>query len=832
MILIVLYALAFLSLCNAQQLPHTLPDGYALPNGWTITPAGKSVAAQDMVLNLSMAPDGRSVIALQGGYNEEGLLVIDTATEAAVQHITLPTVWLGLAWHPDGKRLFVSGGNGTGTRPHPAPIRMFGYAEGKLSDAPVLEINETIDPGHVYWAGLVHHPSKDLLYAANRGTSVGIGSVVVFDSGNGKLIGRIPVEVNPYAMAITADGGTLYVSNWASASVSVIDTAAMKVTATIPVDRNPNDLVLDQNGRLFVACSNDNTVVVIDTKTRLVRERIATALFPHSPPGSTPNALALDQANRMLFAANADNNDVAVIRVAEPGRSEVVGFVPAGWYPSALAIDPAKARLYVGNSKGFGAYPYIKLTEASTRERRTSTSKDLRTGSVNIVDVSDLKSSLPEWTRQVHNNTPYRDELLTQAKAATTPSIIPRDVGVGSPIKHVVYIIKENRTYDQIFGDLPQGNGDPALVLFGRKVTPNHHALAEQFVLFDNLYSDGETSAEGHSWADAAYATDFATKRWPVVYSARSRVELSNAYVPSSGYIWDQCARKGLTYRTYGEYGVQVSGGNQIGDAPGAQNLYGHAAPGFRMAGMRDTDNAAVFLRELDDFEKDYDNTNPLRRLPNFIIMSLPEDHTRGTTPGAFTPRASVASNDYALGQIVERLTHSRYWPEMAIFVIEDDAQDGPDHVDARRTVSLAISPYIVRAKVDKTMYSTSSMLRTIELLLGLPPMTQYDAAASPMYDAFGVTPDLRPYTKLDPRIDLTEKNTARAYGARQSKEMDFDDVDRAPMYALNEILWKSIKGARSPMPAPVHRYRLAESTLPPSGGSGADSRRVRAESP
>jgi YVTN family beta-propeller protein len=795
----------------AQDRPGPLPNGFALPNGWRITPVGKSIPAQDMILNITIAPDRRAVIALEGGYNDEGLLVIDPASQTARQHIILPTAWLGLAWSPNGKRLYVSGGNGAGSRPVPAPVRAFDYAGGRLSNEAVLTMNDTLAPSLVYWSGLVHHPSKNLLYAANRGTGSERGSVVVFDSGNGQLIGRIPVEVNPYAMVITRDGGTLYVSNWASASVSVIDTATAKVTSTISVDRNPNDLVLAPDGRLFVACSNDNSVVVIDTKTRRVRERISTALSPQSPPGSTPNALALDNRNHMLFAANADNNDVAVIDVAEPGRSEVRGFLPTGWYPTALAFDPRGPKLYVGNSKGFGSYPLTAGTPPPLPRLKGKklNSKDLRQGSVQFVDLGGLAGTLERWTKQVYENTPYRDEYLAEAKAPKSESIVPREVGAGSPIKHVIYIIKENRTYDQILGDLPRGNGDPSLALFGHDVTPNHHALAEQFVLFDNLFADGETSAEGHSWSDAAYATDFAVKRWPVVYSARSKVDLSNAYVPAGGFIWDLCARKGLTYRTYGEYGIQVSGGNQIEDAPGAENLYGHSAPGYREHNRRDTDNAAVFLREFDEFERQFDDTNPKRRLPNFIIMSLPEDHTKGTTPGAFTPRASVANNDYALGQIVERITHSRYWPETAIFVIEDDAQDGPDHVDARRTAGFVLSPYIKRGMVDSTHYTTSSMLRTMELLLGLPPMTQFDAAATPMYAAFGTKPDLTPYEKRDPLIDVNEKNTARAYGARESQEMDFDDVDRAPMFALNEILWKSIKGADSPMPPPIHRYQF-----------------------
>jgi YVTN family beta-propeller protein len=792
----------------AQDQPHKIAGGFALPNGWTITPVGKSIPTQDMLLSLTLAPDGRSVVGVNAGYNDEGVIVLNTATEEMTQFIKLPVVWFGVAWSPDGKRLFVSGGNGTGSRPRPAPIRVYDYADGKVSPAAALEINETVNPDAVFWAGLVHHPTKDIFYAANRGTGTTQGSVVAFESRTGKLIGRVPVEVNPYALAITPDGGTLYVSNWASASVSVIDTASMRVVGAIPVDRNPNELVLDADGRLFVACSNDNAVDVIDTRARSVRERIATAVYPRSPPGSTPDALALDRENHMLFVANADNNAVAVVRIAEPWHSEVLGFIPAGWYPTALALDLAKARLYIGNGKGLGSVPSPQVTgpvpPVAGRERF---SDYLRRGSISVVDLSDLKSNLPQWTQQVRANTRFRDEYVVQAQPASTPSVIPRDVGAGSPIKHVMYIIKENRTYDQVLGDLPQGNGDPSLVLFGRKVTPNHHAIAEEFALFDNLYADGEVSAEGHSWSDAAYATDFAEKRWPQVYSARSHVELSNAYIPPSGFIWDLCARKGLTYRTYGEYGVQVSGGNQIQDAPGAENLFGHMAPGYRQPGMRDTDNAAVFLREFEGYEKNFEHPDPARRLPNFIVMSLPEDHTRGTTPGAFTPSASLASNDYALGQIVERLSHSRYWPELAIFVIEDDAQDGPDHVDARRTIGFAISPYIKRGTVDHTMYSTSSMLRTIELLLGLPPMTQFDAAATPMYAAFGDKPDPKPYDRREPTVDLNEKNTLRAYGARQSREMDFDDVDRAPMYALNDILWHNIKGPGVMMPPPVHRY-------------------------
>jgi phospholipase C len=372
----------------------------------------------------------------------------------------------------------------------------------------------------------------------------------------------------------------------------------------------------------------------------------------------------------------------------------------------------------------------------------------------------------------------------------------------------VIYIIKENRTYDQVFGDLPKGNGDSRLTIFGQKVTPNQHALAEQFVILDNLYCDGEVSIDGHSWSNSAYATDFNERRWPPEYGGFSQAVTSPANTPSAGRLWDLARRKGLTYRSYGEYAARASDGSGMEAATGADALWGHVAKDYRGSGTRDTENMKVFLREFDDYEANFESPDAAKRLPNYVVMSLPENHTNGTKPGSYTPVAMVASNDLAVGMMVERVTHSKYWPTTAIFIIEDDAQDGPDHVDARRTTGLVISPYVKRGIVDSTLYSTSSMLRTMELLLGLPPMSQYDAAAMPMYNSFGTEPDLTPYSLRPALVDLAAKNTEKSYGARLSQQMDFSDLDRAPMHALNEILWKSVKGPDSPMPSPVHRYR------------------------
>jgi hypothetical protein len=436
---------------------------------------------------------------------------------------------------------------------------------------------------------------------------------------------------------------------------------------------------------------------------------------------------------------------------------------------------------------------------------------------LSIVPAPDDKA-LAAYTETVYRNCPYSDRLLTDAPHPEKTAI-PTRVGEPSPIKHVIYIIKENRTYDQVFGDLTRGNGDPSLVMFGEKVTPNHHALAEEFVLLDNLYCNGHVSADGHPWSTMAYNTDYLAKNWALTYSRREGIDDDDegdlARAPS-GYLWDACARNNLTYRSYGEYGARVSqpdGSFRMeGRVPG---LVGHTSPDYGIVktgkSVRDTDRVESFLKEFAEYDRD-------GNLPRFIVMSLGEDHTTGTTPGTYTPEACVASNDLALGRLVEAVTHSKSWPETAIFVIEDDAQNGPDHVDAHRTVGLVISPYTRRHALDSTQYSTASMVRTIELILGLPPLSQYDAAARPMFASFTATPDLRPYANRPPQIDLQATNTTLAYGAERSRLMDFSEYDKIDDFALNEILWRAVKGADAPLPAPVRRaiaYRPAPAARP-----------------
>jgi YVTN family beta-propeller protein len=807
-------ALLFSAVAFAQ-LPHATDNGFDLANGWKITPLGRAVSTEDLVLKVIAAPDGKAVIASHSGYNPHGVVVIDTRTQEAVQRIGLPTTWLGMAWSHDGKTLYVSGGNANSSKEkggpaHRAPIYKFTYADGKLSDKPAGQLDETIPLDQIYWSGIAVRPAKNVVYAANRGTRDAPSNVVAFDEKTGTIVARIPVEVNPYELAFTADGDTLFVSNWASRSVSVIDARTNRVVGTIPVGANPNDMKMSADGRLFVACSNDNTIYVIDAKKHAVIEKLSTTLSARAPEGSTPDALELDAARKLLFVANADNNSIGVIDIADPKHSEVAGFIPSGWYPSALTLGDGGQMLYVGNSKGQASYPDLKGpgSPLASQWYGDETIKTMQKGSVEMIPLTGLRQKLAGYTKQVMANTPYEDSQLTLARAPKAPSVIPREVGAGSPIEHIIYIIKENRTYDQVFGDMAKGNGDSRLTIFGKNVTPNQHALAEQYVLLDNLYCDGEVSVDGHSWSNSAYATDFNEKFWPQDYGGYGKAEETAAYVPSAGHFWDLARRKGLTYRSYGEYARRASDGKSMEAAKGIDGLYGHVSPLFRLGNMRDTENVDVFLKEFGEYEKHFDDTDPSRRLPNYIVMSLGEDHTRGTQAGAFTPVAMVANNDQAIGRLVDRVSHSKYWEKTAIFIIEDDAQDGPDHVDARRTVGLAISPYVKRGMVDSTLYTTSSFVRSMELLLGLPPMSQYDAAAMPLYASFDVAAKPVAFDVLPPQVDLNARNTARSVGAKQSAKMDFDDYDEAPMRELNEIIWKSVRGADSPMPTPVHRYR------------------------
>jgi YVTN family beta-propeller protein len=806
---------------EAPRYAGPTDKGFVLPNGWTLKPAGQHIPLTDLPLNILPLVDNRDVLVATSGYNAHELSLIEMDQRKVVDHQTVRESWFGLALSPDGDKIWWSGGGAN-------KVHAFRLADRRLTALPEFELMASIATtkkaarSH-FGSGLALDSTRKILYSLD----IDGGQITAFDVIGRKVLKSATAGTRPYDVALSRNGEQLFVSDWAGRTVRVLAAGDLRTVSKIAVGEHPNQIAVHpKDDRIFVACASSDCVSVIDARRGIVTETIHTALFPRAPEGSTPDALAIAPDCKTLFVANADNNDVAVIDIAAPSRSKVKGFIPTGWYPTAVAVSSDGKQLLIGVGKGLGTkanpIPSALLGEskaefaakARAEMTRNRTDRDPRhphvgatlSGSLSIVPIPDEKT-LAEYTETVYKNCPYSDRLLTDAPNLRKTAI-PTRVGDPSPIKHVLYIIKENRTYDQVFGDMPRGNGDPSLVMFGRDVTPNQHKLAEEFVLLDNLYCNGHVSADGHPWSTMAYATDYVARNWALTYSSRSGIDeddegdLTKA---PSGYLWDACARAVLSYRNYGEYGHRVSqpdGSFKMeGEVPG---LVGHMCPDYGISKapgkrVRDTDNAETFLREFREYER---NGN----LPRLMIMSLGEDHTTGTRPGTYTPRACVGSNDLALGRIVDAITRSKYWPEIAIFVIEDDAQNGPDHVDAHRTIGLAISPYTKRKYLDSTQYSTVSMIRTIELILGLPPLSQFDAAARPMFDSFTDQADLANYSHEQPRIDINDVNLATAYGADRSLKMDFDEYDRIDDFELNEILWRSIKGIDAPLPPAVRR--------------------------
>lgn len=784
--------------------PLTVPgkdnDATLLFNGWKITPAGRStIPTGDMLLGGAISPDGKLLAICNAGYARHALHIVDIATEKEAANIPIPHTWNGIAWSPDGTKIYVGGGVSAAGN----DIYTIENTGGKWAEGKILKLTGN-GAKTTCVAGIALSPDGKTLYALNNSDN----KLYILDANTGDAKSSVEVGDHPYACQLVANGTILSVTclgGKSGVAVDVHDAQNPKVAGSVETGEHPNEFVFSKDGRIFVSCGNADAVYAYTLADGKLSEKIRTTLLPKDPTGSTPVALALSPDDKTLYVANADNNDVAVIDVSKPGESKVKGFIPTGWYPTSIHISPDGKKLIVGSGKGVGSHP----NPGAVKPAAPVAPADYKfqyiglqlNGFLSFVDVP-TDEQLTKYSQQVYANTP--GAIIKTAQLMETTAV-PTKVGDPSPIKHIVYIIKENRTYDQVFGDIAKGNGDPNLTLFGRDVTPNHHALAEQFVLLDNFYCNGEVSVDGHQWCDAGIVTEFMQRAWVYSYSGKGSLhESPSVSQPQSGYIWDACKAKGLSYRSYGESFKATTSATEPEPVEAATtSLIGHGSARFVGVGwpkgkpFRDTDKADIFLSEWKDFEQK--NT-----LPNFMVMSLGEDHTRGTTPGAFTPKAAVASNDQALGKIVDGISHSASWKDTAIFIVEDDAQNGPDHVDSHRTVALVVSPYTKRNYVDSSMYSQASMLRTMELLLGLNPMTQYDASAPPMFASFTRNADMSGYTLIPPRIDLAAKNGNNAIGAATSRKLDFSDYDRADENKLNRVLWASVKGEKVPYPAPV----------------------------
>jgi DNA-binding beta-propeller fold protein YncE len=779
-----------------RELPGVQAGGsILLPNQWSLHPAGKQIPLGDFPVNLALHPEGRWLAVLHAGYGEHEVTILDLKRQKPVSRATIDQAFYGLCFSPDGRRLFASGGEDE-------VVHAFDFADGYLGHHEELRVAPVSDKFIV--SGLAIDRAGRTLFAAGPwGGAVCILPVADPEKRATVSTGK---DSYPYACLPDREGKHLYVSLWNKAAVAVVDVDGRKVVDTWPTEKHPTEMALAPDGKtLYVACANSTKVSALDTENGKGLETIACSLYPSAGVGNTPNSLCLTPDGQMLFVANADNNNVAVFKVAEPGKAQPLGFIPAGWYPTSVRYDPNEKRLYVAN--GTGTTPLANPQGINTLLPRNQTVRQyiagLFRGTLSVIDLP-TPSRLAEYSKEAYACSPLREDQGVTAKVPEG-SPVPARVGGDCPIKHVIYVIKENRTYDQVFGDMKEGNGDPDLCIFPERVTPNHHRLAREFVLLDNFYCDGEVSADGHEWSMGAYATDFVEKVWPVTYRGETHKKIGypaeGSYeiaTPGGGYIWDRCAEAKVTYRSYGEF---IENGKKPGD-PGkarVKGLEGHFDPEFRGFDLdySDQKRADRFLEELDRFERD-------GAMPRLIILRLPNDHTSGTVAGKPTPVAYVADNDLALGRVVEGVSKSKFWNETALFVIEDDAQNGSDHVDAHRTVALVISPYARRHHVDSSMYSTSSMLRTMELILGLKPMTQFDAAARPMFNSFQARADERPYQHVVPDVDLTETNKKTAWGAKLSEGFDLTREDRADDLLLNEVIWRSVRGPDSRMPPPV----------------------------
>lgn len=793
-----------------------------LPNGWRIAPAGKHFSIGDLPLAMTLSPEGHSLVVTDNGYQKPSLKVFDLDHET-VATVAMDDGWLGLSWHPDGKRLFSSGAASN-------TVLELTWDGLRLRAGRKINVAKKAAP---LSAGATRPASAEQTFVGGISTSFDgkrIYAVHVFgqflsavDLTTGALQTAVDLPAEPYTTLLSNDGDTLFVSLWGGARVLSYDAWTLAPKASIEVGEHPNAMAMSPDGRrLFVACANANAVWAIDVATGKATEQISTALFPKAPPGSTPNSVSVSPDGTRLLVANADNNAVALVDISKPGSSRVLGFIPTGWYPTGVMFSRDAKQIYVLSGKGLASMPNKRGPQPGIGAGEGQYIGASLEGSLSILPTPD-DAELAKYTRTVYDVTPYTDQARL-APGSTAGSPIPARVGDPSPIKHVFYVIRENRTFDQILGDLGRGNGDPSLTLFGEAVTPNAHALAREFVTFDNFYVNAEVSYSGHAFSTGAYANDFVEKIWPTNYGGRGgkylsegggqmRTAYGNIAAPPNGYLWDTVQRAKGTVRSYGEFAEYsrdtapesepssaarpTARGVVKATVPGLEGRVHPSFPPFDLS-IPDNRRVDIWLEEFKTFEAN-------GQLPSLSIIRLGGDHTSGTRAGAWTPRAMIAENDLALGRLVDAISHSVYWKDSAIFVLEDDAQDGPDHVDAHRSPAFVISPYTRRGVVDSTLYTTSGMLRTMELILGAEPMTQYDAAATPMHAAFQKTATLTPYTKKDARINLDERNRSSAPGAALSAQMDFDEADMTPMLELNEILWWSVRGAHSRMPPPVH---------------------------
>jgi YVTN family beta-propeller protein len=746
----------------------------------------------NMPLAASLSPDGRFIVLSLGGWREQGIEVVDRQSRKVVQHLPQGGAFLGLAWASDGQRLYASGGVTDA-------IYIYDWRPGAgqpavLADSIALSGVPADSVVHRYPAGIALSMDGRMLYVAENLSD----SLAVVDLAARRVTQRLVIGSYPYAIAVAADGH-VYASAWGASSVAVFRGSGdgrLRSERSIDVGRHPSALVLNGDGsRLFAVSASTDRVAVVDTRARRVVRWLADPPPDGVPEGSTPNAMTLSADGTRLYVAEADANAVAVFELspgvsgvsAATGSDSLAGRVPAEWYPTAIV--GAGDSLWVVNGKGRGAGP----NPAGPRPDRA-----LALGDPRGYTLGQLDGTITVLPAARGTELATLSHRVAHANGWDVPRAAPTRY---PPFEHVIYIIKENRTYDQVLGDLPQADGDTALTFFARVVSPNHHALAERFGIFDRFFVNAEVSNQGHPWSTGAYVTDFLEKTTPDDYRSRpEHADPGDADDPATGYLWDAAAKKGIFMRNYGEYSERVP--RRTGEAGPAvyrsviASLQPYTSPTYPSFDMTIPDQARAdaWLAEFREHER-------TGRMPALEIMHLPGDHTAGARPGQRTPKACMADNDLALGRIVEALSRSRFWRSTAMFVVEDDAQAGPDHVDSHRSVLLTVSAWN-RGGVLHRFVNTTDVLATIEEMLGLESMSQFDHFGRPLRDIWASAPDLRPYVAMTPAQSLIENNVATGGAERRSEHLDLARADRIDDDEFNHILWEAIKGPRVAYPA------------------------------
>jgi YVTN family beta-propeller protein len=758
--------------------------------GRMLYPVGTALDLGSMPVSLIPTPDPGKLLAVLGGWREQGIQIIDLPSMRVTQTLTQGAAFFGAAFAPDGSSLYVSGGNED-------IIYCYSWNQGnaELVKKIALADKKNAGPGSRYPAGLTVSKSGRYLYVAENVAN----TLTVVDVASGEVVQRLATDRYPYAVVFSPPDNRVYVSAWDGSTVSVLHAlpdGRLSYLGRIAVGRHPSALLLNHSGtRLFVALDSMDEIAVVDTGRRRVIRRISDRAPAGPREGSTPDGLALSADGTRLYVAEADNNAVAVIALSadsagarSSGRDTVMGRIPTDWYPTAVLEQQSQLLILSGKGHGSRANPDGPIP-ARGLERPLGYALGMLNGTLRVLAQSLPATTLAQYSRRV--------AAANRWNQPATPRHYP-------PFKYVIYIIKENRTYDQVLGDLKQGDGDPSLVFFGEDVSPNHHQLALRFGNFDRFFTNAEVSSQGHVWSTAAYVTNYGERVIPSIYSdRRADNDEDDVDAPANGFLWDAAVKQGITFRDYGEWVKSENGFAQT--RPGLAPDISLGYPVFSYD-SRDQSRADVWIAEFQEFLR---NDN----MPQLEIMHLPMDHTAGGLPGKCTPRACMADNDLALGRIVEALSHSPRWADTVVFVVEDDAQAGPDHVDCHRAPFYVISAYN-RPGVVHRFVNTTDAVAAIEDVLGLSRLSQFDYFSRSLASVFAPEPDLTPYNAVTPRQSLEEKNPARTEAALISEKLDFSAPDRINDSEFNDLLWMMLKGSQpKPQPqdrAPLHILQLA----------------------